>query len=168
MKPTQKVLGGRKEVKVAIVQTPPVFLDREKTIDRACQKITEAASQGAELIVFPEAWIAGYPYWSEGWSSTLQKWAPVRIRFYDNAIIIPSEDTDRLCAAAAKANSHVWSSAATRWTHARGFTPYTTPFFSLTDPARYSAGTVRLCRLSWNEPSGAVVTGRTWFASTPT
>jgi len=32
MKPTQKVLGGRKEVTVAIVQTPPVYLDREKTI----------------------------------------------------------------------------------------------------------------------------------------
>ncbi|MBN2466779.1 MAG: carbon-nitrogen hydrolase family protein [Deltaproteobacteria bacterium] len=107
MKPTQKVLGGRKDVKVAIVQTPPVFLDREKTIDRACRKITEAAGQGAELIVFPEAWVSGYPYWSEGWGSTLQKWAAVRILFYDNAIIIPSEDTDRLCGAAAKANAHV-------------------------------------------------------------
>jgi len=62
MKPADKVLGGRAEVKVAVVQTPPVFLDREKTIDRACVKIAEAATQGAEFIGFPEAWIAGYPY----------------------------------------------------------------------------------------------------------
>jgi predicted amidohydrolase len=107
MKPADKVLGGRKEVKVAVVQTPPVFLDRERTVDRACAKIAEAAKQGAELIVFPEAWIAGYPYWSEGWGSNLDEWAAVRIRFYDNAIIIPSEDTSRLCTAAAEANAHV-------------------------------------------------------------
>ena len=91
MKPTQKVLGGRKEVTVAIVQTPPVYLDREKTILRASEKIAEAAAAGAELIVFPEAWIAGYPYWGEGWESNIGDWAEVRVRFYDNALIIPSE-----------------------------------------------------------------------------
>ena len=101
MQPAQKVLGGRKKVRVAIVQTPPVFFDREKTIDRACQKIEVAARNGAELIVFTEAWIPGYPYWSEHWDSDLTRWASVRAQYYDNAVIIPSEDTDRLCAAAA-------------------------------------------------------------------
>lgn len=107
MKPAEKVLGGRKAVKVAVVQTPPVFLDREKTIERACEKIAEAAGQGAELIVFPEAWVAGYPYWGEGWESSLEQWISVRIRFYDNALLIPSDDTDRLCQAAARADAHV-------------------------------------------------------------
>ena len=107
MKPAWKILGGKKEVVVAIVQTPPVYLDREKTIDRACEKIAEAGSHGAELIVFPEAWIAGYPYWGEGWGSKIGDWAEVRIRFYDNALIIPSEDTDRLGAAASQADAHV-------------------------------------------------------------
>jgi nitrilase len=107
MQPKQKVLGGRSAVRVAIVQTPPVFLDRRKCIDRACQKIAEAAGHGAELIVFPEAWVAGYPYWGEGWESNLQNWIPVRVRFYDNALLIPSEDTERLGEAAAKANAYV-------------------------------------------------------------
>jgi nitrilase len=107
MKPEQKVLGGRRSVKVAVVQTPPVYLDREKSVGRACAKIAEAAGQGAELVAFTEAWIAGYPYWGEGWESQLQNWLPVRVRFYDNAILIPSEDTERLCDAAAKANAHV-------------------------------------------------------------
>ena len=107
MKPSQKVLGGRSKVKVAVVQTPPVYLDREKTVDLACRKIAEAAAQGAELIAFTETWLAGYPYWTEGWGSNLAEWIPTRIRFYDNAVLIPSEDTDRLCQAAARANAHV-------------------------------------------------------------
>ena len=107
MRPNQKVLGGREAVKVAVVQTPPVYLDRERSVERACQKIAEASSQGAELIVFTETWLAGYPYWGEGWESHLQEWVPVRVRFYDNAVLIPSEDTERLGQAAAKANAYV-------------------------------------------------------------
>ncbi len=107
MNPKQKVLGGRSSVKVAIIQTPPVYLDREKSVAKACAKIAEAAKQGAELVVFTETWLSGYPYWGEGWESKLQDWLPVRVRFYDNAILIPSEDTERLCDAAAKSNTHV-------------------------------------------------------------
>ncbi len=107
MQPSEKVLGGREAVKVAVVQTPPVYLDRERSVERACQKIAEAAGPGAELIVFTETWLAGYPYWGEGWESKLNDWIPVRIRFYDNALIIPSEDTERLGEAAARANAHV-------------------------------------------------------------
>src|SRR5205807_8793831 len=107
MRPADKVLAGRKSVKVAVVQTPPVYLDREKSVGRACQKIHEAASHGAELIAFTETWLAGYPYWGEGWESKLQNWIPVRVQFYDQALLIPSEDTERLCHAAAKANAHV-------------------------------------------------------------
>ncbi len=107
MRPNQKVLGGREVVKVAVVQTPPVYLNRERSIERACQKIAEAAAQDAELIVFTETWLAGYPYWGEGWESHLQEWVPVRVRFYDNALLIPSEDTERLGQAAAKANAYV-------------------------------------------------------------
>jgi nitrilase len=107
MKPADKVLGGHSSVKVAVVQTPPVYLNREKSVDRACQKIHEAASHGAELIAFTETWLAGYPYWGEGWESKLQNWIPVRVQFYDQALLIPSEDTERLCHAAAKGNAHV-------------------------------------------------------------
>ncbi len=107
MRPEQKVLAGRKSVKVAVMQTPPVYLEREKTVALACDKIAEAASQGAELVAFTETWLAGYPYWGEGWGSELQKWAEVRARFYDAALLIPSEDTQRLCDAAARANTHV-------------------------------------------------------------
>lgn len=107
MKPPQKVMNGRDSVTVAIVQTAPIYLDRERTIDKAVLKIEEAAAQGAELIVFSETWVAGYPYWGEGWETDVRKWAEVRALFYDNALVIPSEDTDRLCDAAARANSYI-------------------------------------------------------------
>jgi hypothetical protein len=60
------VLGGRDVVKVAIVQKAPRFLDKEASLTRAEGYIAEAAAGGSELIVFPEVWLAGYPYWTEG------------------------------------------------------------------------------------------------------
>ena len=49
--------------KVAVIQKPPVLLDRDKTIARAVGLIDEAADAGAALLVFPEAYIPGYPTW---------------------------------------------------------------------------------------------------------
>ncbi len=92
---------------MAIVQCAPAYLDREKSIARARAKIAEAGRAGAELVVFTETWLAGYPYWGEGWGSELRNWLPVRVQFYDNSLLIPSEDTEALCDAAASANAHV-------------------------------------------------------------
>jgi nitrilase len=49
--------------RIAVIQKPPVMLDREKTIDRALDSVDEAVGQGASLLVFPEAYIPGYPTW---------------------------------------------------------------------------------------------------------
>src|SRR5713226_940877 len=48
---------------VAIVQQAPVFLDRAATLAKAVAAIDEAAQAGACLIVFPEAFVPGYPAW---------------------------------------------------------------------------------------------------------
>lgn len=47
--------------KVAVVQEPPVYLDLAKSIDRAVTLIADCADKGCNLIVFPEAWLPGYP-----------------------------------------------------------------------------------------------------------
>ena len=107
MRPDQKVLNGHPAVKVAIVQAAPVFFDREATVSKACAKIAEAAGAGAQIIVFSEAWISGYPYWGESWGSRVGDWMDVRTRFYDSTLLLDSDDTARLCAAAAKANEVV-------------------------------------------------------------
>lgn len=49
--------------KIAVIQKPPVVLDRDKTIAQAVGLINEAANAGATLLVFPEAYIPGYPAW---------------------------------------------------------------------------------------------------------
>ena len=49
--------------KIAIVQHAPEVLDREATLDKAVRLIAEAAADGAHLVVFPEAFVPGYPAW---------------------------------------------------------------------------------------------------------
>ncbi|MEQ9447994.1 MAG: nitrilase-related carbon-nitrogen hydrolase, partial [Rhodospirillaceae bacterium] len=48
---------------VAIVQKPPVLLDRARTIESVLAILEEVAQAGAALAVFPEAHIPGYPSW---------------------------------------------------------------------------------------------------------
>ena len=48
-------------VKVAVVQRPPVLLDRDATMKVAIDAVAEVAAEGAVLAVFPEAFIPGYP-----------------------------------------------------------------------------------------------------------
>lgn len=50
--------------KAAAVQASPVFLDAQKTVKKAASLIDEAAKNGARLVVFPEVFIPGYPYWN--------------------------------------------------------------------------------------------------------
>ena len=49
--------------RIAIVQRPPVFLNRAETTGAAVTSVREAADAGAQLVVFPEAFIPGYPAW---------------------------------------------------------------------------------------------------------
>ena len=48
---------------VGVVQRPPVLLDREATLSRAVDAVHEATDAGASLVVFPEAFVPGYPAW---------------------------------------------------------------------------------------------------------
>jgi nitrilase len=59
---SRAVAGGRRTV--AIVQRPPALLDMATTLGRAVAAIEEAAD--ADLVVFPETWVTGYPAWVFG------------------------------------------------------------------------------------------------------
>lgn len=48
--------------KLALVQAAPVMFDKDKCVEKIITLIGEAAAKGAELIVFPELFIPGYPY----------------------------------------------------------------------------------------------------------
>ncbi|HSB23265.1 MAG TPA: carbon-nitrogen hydrolase family protein [Burkholderiaceae bacterium] len=106
-KPAKPVLGGHEKVKVAIAQKSPVFMNLDASVERAEGLIAEAGRNGAQLVVFPEAWLAGYPYWTEGWDSTLPTWAGGRILFRDQALVVPGEHAERIGRAARAAGAYV-------------------------------------------------------------
>jgi nitrilase len=87
-----------RNLKIAAVQAASVFLDRTACIEKACALIREAASNGATLAVFPEAFVPGYPVWA--WFIPPGKTHPLRKLYSDlhrNSITIPGAETDRLC-----------------------------------------------------------------------
>jgi aliphatic nitrilase len=84
--------------KAAAAHVAPHFLDREKTVAKACELIREAARNGAQLMAFPETYIPAFPVWSA-------LWAPIRNheffgRLAEQALVLPGPELTRLCEAA--------------------------------------------------------------------
>lgn len=85
---------------VALGQIAPVWLDRDGTLKKIMERTTEAANQGASLIVFGEGVLPGYPFWIERtdgarFNSPLQK--AVFAHYMDQAVQIEAGHLDTLC-----------------------------------------------------------------------
>mgnify|MGYP001772987120 CR=1 FL=1 len=93
----------------AAVQAAPVFLNKDESIGKACSLIEEARENGADLIVFPEAFIPAYPYWPKDLGAGPERRLVLDAftELYKNSIEVPSEDTDKLQQAARKAGAFV-------------------------------------------------------------
>lgn len=97
--------------RVAVVQATPVMFDKAACLDKALALIRQAGQAGAELVVFPELFLPGYPYgMSFGFTvgrreeSGRRDWK----RYYDNSVLVPGPETRRLGQAAREAG--VWLS----------------------------------------------------------
>ncbi|CAH0026341.1 unnamed protein product [Clonostachys rhizophaga] len=53
------------KVTVAAVHAAPVFMDKAATTEKVIKLIEQAGRENIELLVFPETFIPGYPYWIE-------------------------------------------------------------------------------------------------------
>jgi nitrilase len=89
----------RSPVTVACVQAEPVILDRDATIEKLGTLASEAAGNGAKLLVFPEAFVPAYP--SSVWARALAGWAEPGAKEAFSALAresleIPGEAADRL------------------------------------------------------------------------
>ena len=91
--------------KAAAVQTSPVFLNVEKTIEKAISLIKEASSNGAQIIAFPEVFVAGYPYWN--WIMTPVQGSKWYEQLYKNSVAITDESMKPLFQAAKDFNMHI-------------------------------------------------------------
>lgn len=94
--------GGPSRYRVAVVQHPPILLDREATLERAVVLIDEAADHGAQLVVFSETFVPGYPEWIG-----LVRYRTERAliddlyaRLMANTVNLETDDLDILCRAA--------------------------------------------------------------------
>jgi nitrilase len=91
-------------IKAAVVQKPPVLLDRKRTIESVLASMDEAVSNGASLLVFPEAYIPGYPTWiwrlRPGGDMALS--GEIHARLRENAVDIGRGDLQPILGAAAK------------------------------------------------------------------
>lgn len=91
--------------KAAAVQTCPVFLDPVATCTKAAGLIRKAAGEGAALVVFPEVFVAGYPYWS--WITDPVSCSPWFERLVRASILLPGPEIDIVCEAARECGVHV-------------------------------------------------------------
>ncbi len=97
-----------KKIKVAAAQLSPIFLDKKKTVEKACKAILDAGKKKANLIVFPEAFVPGYPDWvwllannENALSNSLYS------QLLANSVTIGDTATVSLCKAAKEAHINV-------------------------------------------------------------
>lgn len=95
---------------VAVVQAAPVFLDREASMQKLTDLALDAAGNGAKLVLFPEAFIPGYPRGLSFGATVGSRSAEGRAlyrRYSDAAISGPGPDTIRLGELAADLGIHL-------------------------------------------------------------
>jgi len=94
-----------KTVKVAVGQLTPICFEPEKNVTKICAMMEEAASQGAEMIVFGEMAVSGYPGWrpdpikypytSNDYYRQLNEWESKQLFYVSETV--PGPSTEKIC-----------------------------------------------------------------------
>jgi len=96
-------MDSGKITKAAVVQAGSVLFDTPATLKKMEQRAAEAAAAGASLIVFPEAFVGGYPKGMDFGAVVGHRTPEGRRdfrRYYDSAIAVPGPETERIGQAA--------------------------------------------------------------------
>jgi nitrilase len=149
------------KVKVAVVQASPILFDREATVEKTCRLTAEAAAQGAQLILFPEAFVPAYPR-GLSFGTVVGSRSPqgrdTWQAYWSNAVDIPSPATETLGAAARQTKAYLVVGVIER----DGGTLYCTTLYF--NPAGQLVGKHRKLkptaaeRLIWGEGDGSTLT----------
>lgn len=91
--------------RVAVAQMAPVFMDRARTVAKICDWVARAGREGARVVVFPEAIVPGYPYWTR--CIDVQSSAARNRLLYEQALVMESDDVQRIAHAARAAGTAV-------------------------------------------------------------
>jgi len=96
-------MSGRRAVKAAVVQAGSALFDTPACLEKFADLVSIAARDGAQLIVFPEAFIGGYPKGHHFGAPVGSRSAEGREwfrRYFDCAIDVPGDETARMAALA--------------------------------------------------------------------
>ncbi len=88
------------QLKVAMAQIAPVWLDKKGTLQKIETCILEAGKHESELVVFGEALLPGYPFWlaltnGAAWDTKVNK--DLHAHYARNAIQIEAGELDGIC-----------------------------------------------------------------------
>lgn len=86
------------KIRAAAVQISPVLYSRDGTMDKVLQAIADAASDGVQLLVFPETFVPYYPYFSFVLPPVLM--GRPHLKLYEEAVEVPGPVTEAVSAAA--------------------------------------------------------------------
>ena len=92
-------------ITVAAVHAAPEFLDVEGSVAKAADWITKAGRQGASLVVFPEVFVPGFPYWINTHPPIVQ--AGLHARYAAASVDLDGPALAPVLAAARAAGTHV-------------------------------------------------------------
>ena len=87
-------------LKVAMAQVSPVWLNKKETLNKVERAIVEASAEKAELVVFGEGLVPGYPFWlalinGAEWNTKENK--ELHAHYVRNAITIENDDLNNIC-----------------------------------------------------------------------
>jgi nitrilase len=104
------MVAQARTVRVAVVQAAPVAFDTERTVQKVEALTREAAGRGAELILFPEAFVSAYPR-GAGFGAVVGSRTPegreeYRV-YWDSAIDVPGPTVERLAGIARETGAHL-------------------------------------------------------------
>ena len=97
-------------VRVAVVQAAPVAFDRERTLEKVASLAKEASARGAELVMFPEAFVSAYPKGATFGAVVGSRTSAGRDefrRYWDSGVDVPGPDVDGLAEVARSADIHL-------------------------------------------------------------
>ena len=94
-----EVTADNRPIQAAVVQAAPVLFDTSQTLQKVADLAADAAGQGAELVVFPEAFVGGY-YKGHDFGVSVGMRSPEGRdefrRMFENAVDVPGEATKLL------------------------------------------------------------------------
>jgi len=98
-------------LKVALAQIAPIWLQREATTAKVIDFIEKASNESADLVIFGESLLPGYPFWlsmtnGSAFNNTVQK--QIHAHYMSNAVCIEEGHLDDICSAAKEKNIAVY------------------------------------------------------------